>query len=513
MNLDITFRNPEQEIHYFSRARDNRFGGGFGNGKTYSACQRALTHLMLFPGYRVAFCRQVYKNLRSSTMQTFFKVCPADFILRHDEQFGITIFINGSIAFWLHLDNMDEATAKGFEINALIIDQAEEVEESIYLLMDARVGRWDKVTIPQYLIDAALAAGTPWPKHPKWGNYLSHNYVDILDNPSDDDFHWTTRFFDDDSIERLPTCFNVVRKTDDDMNDPKTIAKILNRDKEWVDKYYYGKKVRSGAMIHSVLPDSVIKPSDLNRIIFEELIKKIRTKAGLYRTLDHGDSAPTAVGFGAALNGIHIMFGEYYLPNEIISYHRQNIHDISIELAGSQNLENFLDYADPSIFKMSPQKGGERWTVAQEYSDTEAITSPPFYWSRADNNEMATRNRISELLRPSSKFIHPITGVSPAPGLYFILSDTQIWPHGVHNILLETQKQRKALLGEINGKKYYSDDRAEGVADHGYDTLRYYVAAHGAGFVEPTKKAPRNSFATFNRIWKMRKQYMGELHG
>ncbi len=30
MNLDITFRNEEQEKHYFSKARDNRYGGGFG---------------------------------------------------------------------------------------------------------------------------------------------------------------------------------------------------------------------------------------------------------------------------------------------------------------------------------------------------------------------------------------------------------------------------------------------------------------------------------------------------
>ncbi len=474
---------------------------------------RALTHLMLFSGYRVAFCRQIYKNLRASTMQTFFKVCPQDFILRHDEQFGITIFINGSVAFWLHLDSLDEATAKGFEINALVIDQAEEVEESIYLLMDSRVGRWDKAKVPQFLIDQADAAGVPWPKHPKWGNYLVHNYVDILDNPSDDDFHWTSRFFDDDSIERIPGSFSVVRKTDDDMNDSKTIAKILNRDPEWVKKYYYGEKVRSGAMIHKIPNEAIIKPKDLNRVVFEDLIKKIRTKAGLYRILDHGDSAPTCCAFSAALNGIHIIFGEYYVPNEIISAHRQNIHDISIELCGVENLENFSDFADPSIFKKATQKGGEKWTVAQEYADTEAIAAEPILWSPADNNEMATRNRINELLRPSSRFQHPITHESPSIGLFFITSEINWWPHGVHNILLETQKQRKQLLGEVNGKKYYSDDRAEGVTDHGYDTLRYYVASHGTGYNIPEKKTPKRSFNNFNRIWKMRQKQLGELHG
>ncbi len=510
MNLNITFRNKEQEAHFFSKARDNRFGGGFGNGKTYSSCQRALSHLMLFPGYRVAFCRQVYKNLRSTTMQTFFKMCPADFILRHDEQFGITVFLNGSVAFWLHLDQMDEATAKGFEINALIIDQAEEVEESIYLLMDSRVGRWDMAKVPQYLQDAAIAAGQKWPTHPKWGHALVPNYVDILDNPSDDDFHWTGRFFDDDSPEKIVGSFNIVRQTDDDLNDPKTIAKILGRDPAWVDKYYRGLKVKSGAMIHTVPKECLIKPKDYTKDVFDALIEKIRKKASLYRTLDHGDAAPTVVGYEACYNGVHLVFGEYYVPNEIISVHRRNIFDISIELAGEANQDSFLDYADPSIFKQSTQKGGIKWTTAQEYSDVEEIIAPPFFWSPADNNEMATRNRINELLRPSLKFTHPITGISPSPGIFFILSDIDWWPHGVHNILFETQKQRKQLLGEINGKKFYSDERDESISDHGYDVLRYYVAIHGSGVPDIKRTPPKRSFANYNRIYKLRKMQISQ---
>lgn len=506
MNLTFEFRNQEQEQFYWSRKRNNRFGGGFGNGKTYVACQRAITMLLTFSNYRVAIARQVYKNLRATTMQTFFKILPKEFIFRHDEQFGITILTNGSVVYWLHLDQMDEATAKGFEINALIIDQAEEVEESIFLLMDSRVGRWDKAQVPQELLD--LVQGN-WPKHPDWGHYLVHNYVDILDNPADDEYHWVQRYFDDDSPERRPqtTHFSVVRQTDDRLNDKATIAQILTRDPAWIDKYYYGKKVISGARIHTVPDDCKIDPAKLTPEQFSDLLRIIKTKAGLYRVLDHGETSPTCVGWVACFNGIHLFFGEYYTPGVTISVHRQNIYDISVELAGVDNINNFTDFADPSIFKTEGQKRGGFWSVDKEYTDTDEISAPPIYFAPADNNELATRNRINELLRPSEKFFHPITKVTPAPGVYFLMS-SPIYPHGVHNIVIETNKQKKELLGEINGKKFYSDERDKNVVDHGYDVLRYYVAIHGSGVPEVTRKAPRRSFAHFNKIYKMRQQML-----
>jgi hypothetical protein len=184
--------------------------------------------------------------------------------------------------------------------------------------------------------------------------------------------------------------------------------------------------------------------------------------------------------------------------------HRQNIWDISCELLGSSNIVNCSDWADPQIFKKTGQKNGGFWTTADEYTDIDEIDAPPIYFQAADNNELATRNRINELLRPSTKFVHPITKVSPAPGIYYVMS-CDIWPHGVHQIVVQTDKQKKKLLGEINGKKYYSDERDDSVVDHGYDVNRYYVAIHASGIVMPERKPPKRSFANFNRIMKMRK--------
>jgi hypothetical protein len=517
MDLRIDFRNPEQEIFFWSRKRNNRFGGGFGNGKTYVACQRAVVMLTTFSGYRMAFCRQVYKNLRATTMQTFFKICPKEFILTHDENFGLTVFINGSRIYWLHLDQMDEATAKGFEINSLVIDQAEEVEESIFLLMDARVGRWDKAIVPQPLLDQF----PEWPRHKVYGQPLVLNYVDILDNPSDDEFHWVSRYFDDDSPERksLSTHFSIVRKTDDNLNDAGTISQILTRDQAWIDKYYLGKKVISGGAVHYIPKECKINPDELSQEVWDELLKILRSKASLFKILDHGETSPTCCLWIACYNGIHIIFGEYYQPNEVISKHRQNIFDINSELVGEENWSLEVDVADPAIFKKGTggQKNGNFWTVADEYADEEEITAPPIHWGPADNNELATRNRINELFRCVPKFRHPITTITnllnirnkvdllpdlPSPGLYFLMSSINRWPYGVHQAVIETSRQKKKLLGEINGKKFYTEDRDESVPDHAYDCVRYYVAYHGVGLPIVHKKPPKRSFAYYNQVFK-----------
>lgn len=522
MDFKIEFWNDEQEKFCYSKARNNRFGGGFGNGKTYAACIKLLIMLMNFPGYRAAVCRQVYKNLRATTMQTFLKVCPKEFIKTHDVQFGLTVFINGACIYWLHLDSMDEATAKGFEINALIIDQAEEVEEAIYLLMDARVGRWDMAEVPQHLLDAY----PQWPRHPRSDRPLVPNYTDVLDNPSDDEFHWVSRYFDDDSLEKREGYFSIVRQTDDSMNDARTIAQLKTRDPEWLDKYYYGKKVTSKALLHNIPKVCSIDPDKAFQTDaeFDAFMDWIRKRGRIYRVLDHGETAPTCVLWAAAIQGIHILFGEYYMPNETISVHRQNIWDISqLMLIPSginedrrdeyfkSALNDVIDIADPSVVDGgTKQKKGKTWTVGDEYLDEEEIKAPPIAWAAADNNELATRNRINELLRPYPTAIHPITKEENSPRIYFVLRSRR-WAFGTHNVLVQTSHQRKKLLGEINGKKIYSEERDPKIEDHGYDTLRYYVAEHNKGKTAEWRKPPARSFAHFNRIFKLRKAYLKDV--
>lgn len=480
MELNTRFANDQQREFYYARQRNQVFSGGFNNGKTFIGCFKATTLLLTFLNYRCIIARQKYTDLRRTTMQTFFKQFPSELVESHNEQEGYTGFKNGSGVFWIHLDNVDENTLRGLETNSVLVDQAEETEEKVFDVLDARVGRWDGVIVPPALLDAY----PDWPKNKISGNHIVPSYNMQLANP-DTQYHYLYRKGHPDSVERQPDWYWVDGEWDPELGSRESYDIALKHDKEWVDKYVKGKWGMSSAQIHFIPPECLIEPN-------EKLLDRIKTKGNLFRSMDHGDSAPTCCLWFCAIDGIFICYREYYVPSRVISYHREAISDLSADEYYSGN------YADPQIFKKTAQKEGGYWTVSDEYTTTD-INAPALGWSPADNNEFATRNRINELLRPSARFKHPVTGVSPAPGIYFIKSSPD-YPYGCKEAIKQLGAQRRELIGTIDGKSVYSDDRDGNVPDHAYDPIRYFVAMHGTQPSRARKTPVRNSFAYFNSL-------------
>src|SRR6267378_3531635 len=149
MELEITFRNPAQREIFYATQRNQCISGGFNNGKTFVMCLKHITLLSTFANYRSIIGRQVYADLKRTTMQTFFKLCPSELIESHNNQDGYTMLKNKSLIHWIHLDKVEESTLRGIEANSVGIDQAEETEEKMYDILDARVGRWDGAEIPE----------------------------------------------------------------------------------------------------------------------------------------------------------------------------------------------------------------------------------------------------------------------------------------------------------------------------------------------------------------------------
>ena len=487
MELDIKFVNAAQRAFYFSQVRNQCFSGGFNNGKSFGGCCKAFTLLSTFSNYRMVIARQTYSDLKKTTMQTFFKICPPGIIQRHNEQDGYTEFINKSVIHWLHLDKVDESTLRGLEINSALIDQAEEVEEKVFDVLDGRIGRWDNAIIPPHL----LAQYPEWPKNKTTNKYIAPSYHMLLCNP-DSQFHFIYRKFHPDSLERRPAFFYCEGEWDPNLGSRETYDEALSHDEEWVNKYVRGQWGISSAQIHQLPSAAQLEYSD-------ELYDRILKKGNLFRVLDHGDASPTCCLWFAVLDGNYICYREYYTPGRPISYHRRAISDLS----GTERYS--ANYADPQIFKTTSQKDGGFWTTADEYGD-KSLNAPPLFWIAADNNEFATRNRLNEKLRPNPLAKHPVSGISPAPGIYFI-KKSERYPNGCYHAISELQSQRRKSLGYIDGKQIFCDDREESVTDHSYDCVRYFVAMHGSGRAEVGRAAPRMSMKYYQEVAKRMKKF------
>jgi hypothetical protein len=466
--FEVALYNTGAEEFFYSTARNTCFSGGYGNGKTTVGCQKIIFLCLSFPGYRAVIARQRYGALISTTMETFFLQLEggpdSPYIEYHSKQEKITKFKNGSEVLWRHLDEFNESTYRGLEINSVLIDQAEEVGEREYLTLDARIGRWTGAKVPDYLDPESFEKDSKGQPRPP-------SYMMLLANPSYIG-HWIWLRFNPESPEhaKYKDSHNYIeRGTDPRSYDEATYRQLLSREPEWVERFVHGKWGIGAGTIHVVTTSSILT-------VPEEFVEELLRKATLYRAMDHGEASATCCLWFAVHGGQIFCYREYYMPEQVISYHRKEI----VTLSGNE--EYAASYADPAIFKKNSQKDGGFWSVALEYADAtlrhKGQPVDPISWTAADNNEMATRNRINEYLMRNPSLRHPVTGELGAPVIYFI-NKIEGTDFGCEQVITQTRAQKRVLEGTMNGKDWYSDERDDDVPDHAYDPLRYMIAMHG----------------------------------
>lgn len=507
--MDVQFqfmKNPrtgesKQEDFFFLTNRNQCFSGGYGNGKTYIGCLKAYTLLSTFPKYRMAILRASSVDLRRTTMETFFKVCPPSAYSkggRVDSRNELTLD-NGSEVFWMHLDQYDENLVRGLEINSYLIDQAEEVDESIYLHLDSRLDRWDVAEVPEHLDPERF------PKNDATGKPKPPAYGMILCNP-DAKSHWIYQRYHPDSAEhnrlrdridrytgektyyRYSDSHKMIQATsfDNPALSQETLDSMMTRSEGFVKRFVYGEWGLPGGAVHEIQGKSKI--FDMPRELYNEIVNK----GELFIALDHGDASPTCALWFSKYKGCIFVFQEYYKAGAPISEHRVNIAFLNTNDKGIYF--NTTNVCDPSMLNKTQQKKGGWATLADEYSTSE-YNAPPIHFQPADNNEFITRSRINEGLRNHPEIKHPITGEPSAPMIYFIMKGVN-YPYGCHHVTDQTESQKYEKLGTINGEDIYGDDRDKNVTDHAYDPLRYGMARILMYFHEEVKK-PANYEQSF----------------
>jgi hypothetical protein len=468
--------------------------GGYGAAKTFTACFKALFLSDTFPNNRGLIARRVWDDLRKTTMATFFKLCPDSAWSqgRRSDTEKVLRLNNGSEIIWAHLDDPEtENLIQGIEINWFLLDQCEEIEEEIFEKLLTRLGRWDKVEVPEAVIDRFMAKyDAPWPWTARTGQPIPPNYAMATCNP-DTKLHWLYRRFHEDSPEHWDRIFVDpkskrrrvsyhdlgyrminMRSVDNKHLPEQNLEQLLARDKSFVDRYVMGKWGLPEGIIHTVDDKSILDPTP-------QTLSYIFTRCQYFSlSYDHGESAPSCMGWWADdVHGNVFMYREYYQGDTLILQHRRNIHDLcKTDLLGANPVSYSMRLADPAIFNKTMQSKGGRYSVSDEYEDRKIDPETAIFFQPGDNDELGTRNRINELLRVDSRHENPITGELGAPRLYFVRK-TDNYPNGVRFTLQQLQAQRRTKVGMYLGKPLFSDERDTNIEDHGYDQLRYKIAS------------------------------------
>lgn len=127
-----------QKVLMASAELEQLYGGAKRGGKTVGGSQKAVMLSTVFPGNRGYILRQNLTDLRESTLETFFKICPPELILSHHQTHRrIELKTAGvpSVIIYSGLsDETEEESSKGKEAGWLWVDEPSEIKEKTYLM-------------------------------------------------------------------------------------------------------------------------------------------------------------------------------------------------------------------------------------------------------------------------------------------------------------------------------------------------------------------------------------------
>jgi hypothetical protein len=507
-------RLPQQEAFLTAQEKYKLISGGFGSGKTSILVAHVLALLMFVPGNLGYLGRMDGKALRASTMQTLWEMLPRDAVAQKNDQQGFLQLIpefGGSRL--VYGDFKDIKDFKNIPLGFYAMDQAEEVPLAIWDYLVGRLRRKVPVLtetgVRQYwvlgpcgkeprhyawhgdahcrLCGAALPAYDPrfgvlpdggHTEYPIWDLLCYRTYGLAAANPEGPS-HWLFRLFPGltgphGKSVGLPNHFAVEVTVYDGLH-----AGFVNRDyvkdlearyadnTVMADRYLLGKWVEAEGLVYpewkrdeSIIPHDATTRYD-GKPLFQDW-------DGVYEYIDHGFTAPTAVGWvviqscecGCGKQNYFIV-DSYKEAKKAVSYHCQIIKMRRERLPFKLQ----ITYLDSQAFSknQSGQTGtkyeNRLFSIADEFADHGLSCVP----TQKDWN--VGHNRICELLRADPTHVHPITGALGAPHL-FVLS-------GCRDVIEEFESYK---WKKVRDSYSVTDEPQDGNDDH-MDGLNGFVAS------------------------------------
>lgn len=307
-----------------------------GGGKSVGLSAECVDLMLEFPGNRGYLCRHQLVDLRRSTLETFFRICPGPLIRKHWREDRIIEFWNGSELLYGSLGTSEDLDRiKSTEFGFFAIDEASETYEEYFLMLASRL-RWvcrggDR---PRY---HGLLASNPEP------GWVKQRFVD-QERPDH-------KFF-----PALPK---------DNPHLPEDYLPTLeaNFPLEWVRRYIRGSwDVFEGQIYKEFDRKTHVIEGDFEPGVGWEHI----------RVIDHGYTNPTVCLWMAAdQDGKLIVYDEHYEKQLTVDQHA---HIIQTKHPGFTG----ITLIDPSCFATTQVAHGVPCSIADEYSHNGIIAISPY---------------------------------------------------------------------------------------------------------------------------------------
>lgn len=261
------------------------YGGAMGGGKSFVCLATLILLAKIYPNSKWCVIRESLPTLKRTTLETFKRLVPTNFIRHYNQQEQSYTFTNGSQIFFMAEDysnDKDFDRFKGLEVNGFLLEQIEELNEGLLSVCFVRAGRHKIEKMPpKPLILANVNPTLIWPKQKIYDKFSNGTL------PED----W---FYEPAKISDNPVLFNDVSYMHNVTSHLDDLTKRRLIDGDWsafaVDKPYLYTFSIAKHVIDSFIPnphlpilvlfDFNVEPmtaligqlvSDLHGVIFDEL--------------------------------------------------------------------------------------------------------------------------------------------------------------------------------------------------------------------------------------------------
>jgi len=359
LKLAYTPLAKQQEFHE-SDAKYRCFAGGRGSGKTLCGAAEAIMLSLEFNGNYGLVGRMTMPELKKTAMKEVLefpvsfdnKVMPlvsSPLIKRWDKQNSELTFVNGSVIFFTHLDDVTWKQ-RGLNLGFVWVDELTEIAEEEFSWLGSNLRR--KGVRP-------VMFGTT--------------------NPEGHDWVWK-RFI----AEKKDNHFITISTSKENPHLPDDYIEDLEKTmpEEWIKRFIYCSFETYSGLVYPEYRDGnpyLVRGYDLDETLYR------------FIALDYGFKNPTGVLWGAVdRNGDVLIYDELYVKETLISEVAQKIKDKT----GRQRIQMWL--IDPSCRNRDGKTGR---SIIDEYAEN------GIYFEGANNNVNAGINHVKEFLkiRPNGK--------------------------------------------------------------------------------------------------------------